>query len=225
MLNLMEACMAKGSYWSGRLLGLLVAESKECCQAFPGKVLRLQLSSGGRLVWPASWSCISIVQGRLWFQVQESFVPGLTLQGPALWRHGGTFKMQLEVLEPCSSGSGPLAFRTSVSASSLYSMTQRSYSCLDITQDVAPVSVLPHLVTAAFGLVLGCAEVSRRSLALCIQESCMRWEAEWLPCTCREPSGKCPTGCAASWDSKLAGQPPAGGWQPALEPRASCSDC
>ena len=53
MLSLMEACMASGSYWSGRLLGLLVAVSRECCRAFPGKALRLQLSSGGRLLWPA----------------------------------------------------------------------------------------------------------------------------------------------------------------------------
>ena len=50
MLTLMEACMASGSYWSGRLLGLLVAVSKECCQAFPGKALQLQLSSGGHSV-------------------------------------------------------------------------------------------------------------------------------------------------------------------------------
>ena len=61
MFNLMEACMATGSYWSGRLLGLLVAVSEKCCQAFPGQALRLQLSSGGRLLWPASECCTSAV--------------------------------------------------------------------------------------------------------------------------------------------------------------------
>lgn len=61
MLNLMEACLASGSYWSGRLLGLLVAVSKECCQAFPRKALRPQLIAGGRLLWPASESHTSVV--------------------------------------------------------------------------------------------------------------------------------------------------------------------
>ena len=85
MLNLMEACMASGSYWSGHLLGLLVAMSKECCRAFPVKALPLQLSSGGPLLWPASE-----IHGLVYTHAIMSAHCTKSLHG----RHELTFKVQ-----------------------------------------------------------------------------------------------------------------------------------
>ena len=85
MLNLMEACMANGSYWCGRLLGLLVAMSKECCRAFPVKALQLQLSSGDRLLWPASENFVLVKTS-----ANSSAICPKSLHG----RHEKTIKVQ-----------------------------------------------------------------------------------------------------------------------------------